>query len=161
MPGSLRGGGARTSSCAPILICCLEVGSILGIFARASWLTSGFWEVRRRIYHFSHSTSTSISRTSVRNIKSFNANGTTRTSTQFASLVAALAGVAEREDLVNEMVRKVKKGVYECQIFNGGRRHTMLLDDYFPCFTEAGPVFSRNRGGNLWVSLVEKGENGT
>ncbi|GMH86713.1 hypothetical protein TrST_g571 [Triparma strigata] len=71
-------------------------------------------------------------------------------------LLGALAGVAEREDLVNEMVRKVKKGVYECQIFNGGRRHTMLLDDYFPCFPEAGPVFSRNRGGNLWVSLVEK-----
>ena len=89
---------------------------------------------------------------------SFNANGTTRTSTQFASLVAALAGVAEREDLVNEMVRKVKKGVYECQIFNGGRLHAVLLDDYFPCFPEAGPVFSRNRGGNLWVSLVEKGE---
>jgi calpain-15 len=32
----------------------------------------------------------------------------------------------------------------------------MTLDDYFPCKPEAGPVYSRAHGSELWVLLLEK-----
>ena len=30
------------------------------------------------------------------------------------------------------------------------------MDDYFPCFPNSGPMFSRNNGNELWVLLLEK-----
>jgi calpain-15 len=32
----------------------------------------------------------------------------------------------------------------------------ILLDDYFPCYVNGGPVFSKSVGNELWVILLEK-----
>lgn len=32
----------------------------------------------------------------------------------------------------------------------------MTIDDYFPCYPNGGPVFSKCQGNELWVLLLEK-----
>ena len=38
---------------------------------------------------------------------------------------------------------------------NGNWVH-VVVDDYFPCSPEGGPVYSRGEGDELWVLLLEK-----
>jgi len=32
----------------------------------------------------------------------------------------------------------------------------VIVDDYFPCFPNGGPMFSKSNGNELWVLLLEK-----
>ena len=41
-------------------------------------------------------------------------------------------------------------------ICKNGEWQFVRLDDYFPCAPEAGPIYSKSHGNELWVLLVEK-----
>lgn len=38
----------------------------------------------------------------------------------------------------------------------GGVWQTVTVDDYFPCYANGGPIFSKAHGNELWVLLLEK-----
>ena len=41
-------------------------------------------------------------------------------------------------------------------MYLSGEPVDIVLDDYIPCFYNAGPMFSRSNGDELWVLLLEK-----
>jgi hypothetical protein len=74
-------------------------------------------------------------------------------------LMCSLSSIAEFPKLVEDLfVTKETNanGVYEVRICKGGIWRSITLDDYFPCKPEAGPVYSRANGNELWVLLLEK-----
>ena len=46
--------------------------------------------------------------------------------------------------------------MYRVKICKNGEWQEVTVDDYFPCYEEGGPVFSRANGNELWVLLLEK-----
>jgi hypothetical protein len=48
------------------------------------------------------------------------------------------------------------QGLYSVRLCISGRWTNVLVDDYFPCYPSAGPLFTRNHGSQIWVLLVEK-----
>ena len=42
------------------------------------------------------------------------------------------------------------------KICKNGEWQEVVVDDYFPCFTNGTPLFSRGHGNELWVLLLEK-----
>ena len=42
------------------------------------------------------------------------------------------------------------------KICKHGEWQEVVVDDYFPCFPNGGPLFSRAHGNELWVLLLEK-----
>lgn len=53
-------------------------------------------------------------------------------------------------DEVNE------EGVYRVKICKNGEWQEVVVDDYFPCYPNGSPMFSRANGHELWVLLLEK-----
>lgn len=49
-----------------------------------------------------------------------------------------------------------EQGIYELRVCKNGEWQNVIVDDYFPCFPNAGPIFSRSNGNELWVLLLEK-----
>ena len=49
-----------------------------------------------------------------------------------------------------------EEGLYRIKIFKNGEAHEVIVDDYFPCFPNGQPIFSRSHGNELWVLLLEK-----
>ena len=47
-------------------------------------------------------------------------------------------------------------GVYKVRLCKNGYWQTITLDDYFPCYVNGGPIYSRNHDNELWVLLLEK-----
>lgn len=47
-------------------------------------------------------------------------------------------------------------GVYKLRLCKNGEWVVITIDDYIPCFYNAGPMFSRSNGDELWVLLLEK-----
>lgn len=73
--------------------------------------------------------------------------------------MCALSSLAERPDLVRRLFiteQSEETGIYKVRFCKGGEWMTVVVDDYFPCFPNAGPVFSRSQGNELWVLLLEK-----
>lgn len=74
-------------------------------------------------------------------------------------LMCALASLAEQPDLVRRLfVTKTSNtaGMYRVRLWKDGEPITITVDDYFPCFPQGLPVFSRSHGNELWVLLLEK-----
>jgi len=49
-----------------------------------------------------------------------------------------------------------EQGVYELNLSKNGEWCRVVVDDYFPCYPNGGPMFSRSNGNELWVLLLEK-----
>lgn len=75
--------------------------------------------------------------------------------------LSALAAIAEFPILIDalfppESKLYQKQGVYNIKLCKNGTWTNVRIDDYFPCFPGAGPIFSRSNGNELWVLLAEK-----
>lgn len=73
--------------------------------------------------------------------------------------LCAVSCLAERPALVERIfVTKQynEQGVYELRISKNGEWRNVIVDDYFPCFPNGGPIFSRSNGNEIWVLLLEK-----
>lgn len=42
------------------------------------------------------------------------------------------------------------------RLCKNGEWTNVIIDDYFPCYPNGGPIFSRSNGNELWVLLLEK-----
>jgi calpain-15 len=49
-----------------------------------------------------------------------------------------------------------KEGIYRIRICKNGEWVTVTVDDYIPCYYNAGPMFAHSKGDELWVLLLEK-----
>ena len=47
-------------------------------------------------------------------------------------------------------------GRYEIKFCHYGDWKTVVVDDYFPCYPDGGPVYARGHDNELWVLLLEK-----
>lgn len=73
--------------------------------------------------------------------------------------MSALASLAERPALVERLFITKElnpKGIYRIKLCKNGEWQTVTIDDFFPCYPEGGPIFSRAHGNELWVLLLEK-----
>ena len=73
--------------------------------------------------------------------------------------MSALASLAERPSLVDRLFitkHYSAEGIYRVKLCKNGEWVFVTLDDYFPCYVDGGPIFSRANGTELWVLLLEK-----
>jgi len=73
--------------------------------------------------------------------------------------MCALACLAERPALVERLfiTREANaQGIYRVKLCKNGEWVMVTVDDYFPCYPMAGPMFSKAHGNELWVLLLEK-----
>lgn len=73
--------------------------------------------------------------------------------------ISALATLAERPALVERLfiTKEVNQyGIYRVKVCKNGEWTTITIDDFFPCYPEGGPIFSRGHGNELWILLLEK-----
>lgn len=71
----------------------------------------------------------------------------------------SLSSLAERPPLVENLfvTRSYSpEGVYRVRFCKNGEWVNVTVDDWFPCFPGSGPIYSRARGNELWVLLLEK-----
>lgn len=73
--------------------------------------------------------------------------------------LCAVASLAEHPALVRRLfITKEynEEGIYRLKICKNGEWITVTVDDYIPCYYNAGPMFAHSIGDELWVLLLEK-----
>lgn len=73
--------------------------------------------------------------------------------------LCAVSSLAERPALVERIFVTKEyndQGIYQLRICKNGEWQNVIVDDYFPCFPNGGPMFSKSNGNELWVLLLEK-----
>lgn len=73
--------------------------------------------------------------------------------------MCALSSLAEMPHLVTRLFLTPKAndaGLYRVKLCKNGEWIIVTIDDYFPCYPNGGPIFSRSSGNELWVLLLEK-----
>ena len=75
-------------------------------------------------------------------------------------LLSAVSILAERPALLERIFLTKdynEAGLYQLRLCHNGEWQTLVLDDYFPCYPNGGPIFSHSKHENeLWVLLLEK-----
>ena len=69
--------------------------------------------------------------------------------------LASLSALAENPQRIKKMITKLGNGKYEVITYYQGNHTNLVVDDLIPC-VNGKPVFSRNKGNELWVLLLEK-----
>jgi calpain-15 len=73
--------------------------------------------------------------------------------------LCAVSCLAEMPQLVERLIltKEVsEEGIYRVRICKNGEWQEVVVDDYFPCYPNGEPMFSRAHGNELWVLLLEK-----
>ena len=73
--------------------------------------------------------------------------------------MSALACIAENPETVQRLFidsEVNESGFYRVRVNKGGEWIVVVVDDYFPCYPYAGPIFSKSVSNELWVLLLEK-----
>ena len=73
--------------------------------------------------------------------------------------LASIASIAENPALVRRLFVTQSYnecGFYKLKICKDGEWIEVVVDDYFPWYCNGGPMFSRGKGAELWVLLLEK-----
>lgn len=47
-------------------------------------------------------------------------------------------------------------GIYEVRLCINGKWQSIIVDDYFPCYPNGGPIFTSCTTNEIWVLLLEK-----
>lgn len=76
-------------------------------------------------------------------------------------LISTLANLADFPPLVMSIFPEgfrntSERGIYKVNLFQCGLKTSIILDDFFPCYLNAGPAYSRTKSNALWVLLIEK-----
>ena len=72
--------------------------------------------------------------------------------------LSAISALAERPKLVRELFETEEcygEGIYHLKMYKNGLQTNVIIDDYFPCTVNGGPIFTSSNNG-LWVMLLEK-----
>jgi len=67
--------------------------------------------------------------------------------------------LAERPSLLERLfITKIynNSGLYELQLCLNGQWTRVIVDDYFPCYPNGKPIFSKSNDNQLWLLLLEK-----
>ena len=67
-----------------------------------------------------------------------------------------MASGAEFPGRIEKLIKDLGYGRYAVNITSTGAKKTVYIDDYFPCYQNNTPIFSKNHGKELWVLIMEK-----
>ena len=70
-------------------------------------------------------------------------------------VLAAIASISEYAKRIYEMIEDKGNGRYEIKMYYKGIERITVVDDLIPC-SNGKPIFSKNKGNELWVMLIEK-----
>jgi calpain-15 len=73
--------------------------------------------------------------------------------------MCACASLAEMPQLVERLFitkETNEEGLYRLKVCKNGEWQEVVVDDYFPCFPNGAPIFSKGNGNEMWVLLLEK-----
>ena len=73
--------------------------------------------------------------------------------------LCAVSALAEMPQLVERLFLTKEyneEGIYRIKVCKNGEWQEVVVDDFFPCLPNGGPIFSKGHGNELWVLLLEK-----
>jgi len=74
-------------------------------------------------------------------------------------ILSSIAALSEHPDRIARIVvtkRVNQVGVYQVELCINGLWQRITLDEYFPCYPQGGPKYTKTTGGELYVGLLEK-----
>jgi len=75
---------------------------------------------------------------------------------EFYSALAVMTEFPQRLSRVFNTKTINQQGVYSLSLFVSGASIEILVDDYFPCIGDFGPLYARPNENEIWFMLIEK-----